>query len=222
MGRIGKILRGGFARPSRLLQQTASTDGESNLARLIPGMQYVVQRQELSQVLRQLLTPTDINTAVATLFTTVLIGLALQLSGSPTSFSLLLFAGVATFCSIVIGRELVCALINSNERRNVVVVGSGTPCQRTVDAIQLDMACRRKVKRTLTYTEFEEICNAGQFSTFARRGFIDEIVIATPEANIARVIREARRQRLDVTVGGEALVGSARVSIEKPGKQVLI
>ena len=214
MGQIGNILDGRFARPLRLPPQTASPDGESNLARLIPGMQHVVPRQDFSQVLRQLLTPTDINTAVVTLSTTLLIGLALQLSGSPISLSLLLFAGVANFCSIVIGRELLCALINSEERRNVVVVGSGTPCQRIVDAIERDMACRRKVKRTLTYTEFEEICNAGQFSTFARHRFIDEIVIATPEANIARVIREARRQRLDVTVGGEAL-GGARESVLK-------
>src|SRR5437660_7942810 len=77
------------------------------------------------------------------------------------------------------------------EWRKVLIVGRGGPARKTVEAIRSDSGSKRSVVKVLSNNQFAEICAAGQFSTFAREEFIDEIVIASREADFANVVNEA-------------------------------
>ncbi len=221
MGQIANILDGMIARPAMLPTSPAPRIQDSRLVRLVPGARDVFSRTH-----RPLgwLGAEDMTAGTTSLCTTLLISVVLQRSHSDAPLLLLLVAGLASFCVMVIGRRAVTTFVGKANGGNVLIVGRGGPARKTVEAIRGDSGSKRSVVKVLSNNQFAEICAAGQFSTFAREEFIDEIVIASREADFANVVNEARRQQLDVTIATEVLGLSElrHAAIENVGGTMLL
>jgi len=221
MGQIANILDATIARPAMLPTSPAPRIQDSRLVRLVPGARDVFSRTH-----RPLgwLGVEDMTAGTTSLCTTLLISVVLQRSHSDAPLLLLLVAGLASFCVMVIGRRAVTTFVGKANGGNVLIVGRGGPARKTVEAIRGDSGSKRSVVKVLSNNQFAEICAAGQFSTFAREEFIDEIVIASREADFANVVNEARRQQLDVTIATEVLGLSElrHAAIENVGGTMLL
>ncbi len=192
----GNILDGRIVRTATASGSLAPLFEEANLARLIPGAKNGISRKVRQPGVRRWLSAQDVTVATASLCTTFVIGIALRASHSPATLSVLLLAALASSCAMVLGLEVLNSSRRSNGRKNVLVIGEELTRQKALAAIQAVASSPRTVGHAISYSEFEEIRVAGQFNTFARRKFIDEIVISSREANVVNVLREARRQRL--------------------------
>jgi len=108
MGQIANILDGRIARPAMLPGSRAFGVEESHLARLVPGA-----RDVLSPTHHPLgwLGVEDITAGTTSLGTTLLISVVLQRSHSDAPLLLLLVAGLASFCAMVIGRRAVTTFV---------------------------------------------------------------------------------------------------------------
>ena len=94
---------------------------------------------------------------------------------------------------------------NGRDVRNVLIIGAGKIGRELAFHMGEDLSCRRVVMGFLD--EHEPIGNdvrgrVEDFSRIARANFVDEIILTAPQqADIARrVIREARRNQIDVKV----------------------
>src|SRR5207244_3251073 len=152
---------------------------DSRLVRLVPGARDVFSRTHHPL---GWLGVEDMTAGTTSLCTTLLISVVLQRSHSDAPLLLLLVAGLSSFCAMVIGRRAVTTFVRKANGGNVLIVGRGGPARKTVEAIRSDSGSKRSVVKVLSNNQFAEICAAGQFSTFAREEFIDEIVIASLEA----------------------------------------
>jgi exopolysaccharide biosynthesis polyprenyl glycosylphosphotransferase len=202
MGQIANILDGTIARPAMLPTAPASRIQDSRLLRLVPGARDVFSRAHHPL---GWLGVEDMTAGTTSLCTALLISVVLQRPHSDVPLLLLLVAGLASFCAVAIGRRAVTTFVRKANGGNVLIVGRGGPARKTVEAIRSDSGSNRSVVKVLSNNQFAEICAAGQFSTFAREEFIDEIVIASREADFANVVNQARRQQLDVTIATEVL-----------------
>jgi exopolysaccharide biosynthesis polyprenyl glycosylphosphotransferase len=221
MGQIVNILDATIARPAMLPTYPAPEIQDSGLMRLVPGARDVFPRTH-----RPLgwFGVEDMTAGATSLCTTLLISVVLQRSHSDAPLLLLLVAGLASFCAIVTGRRVVTTFVRKANGGNVLIVGRGWLARKTVEAIRSNPGSNRSVVKVLSNDQFAEICAAGQFSTFAREGFIDEIVIASREADFSNVVNEARRQQLDVAIAAEVLGLSdvRQAAIENVGGTMLL
>ncbi len=221
MGQIANILDATIARPAMLPTSPAPGIQDSRLVRLVPGARDVFSRTDHPL---GWLGAEDITAGTTSLGTTLLISLVLQRSHSDAPLLLLLVAGLASFCATVAGRRAVTTFVRKANGGNVLIVGRGGLARKTTEAMRSDSGSKRSVVKVLSNNQFAEICAAGQFSTFAREEFIDEIVIASREADFANVVNEARRQQLDVTIAAEVLGLSdlRQAAIENVGGTTLL
>ncbi|HVN17914.1 MAG TPA: sugar transferase [Dongiaceae bacterium] len=91
------------------------------------------------------------------------------------------------------------------EARNVLVVGAGAVGQRIAAYIEQHPACARRFCGFLDDEELlgnEVIGRISDLAQMARRGFVDEVILAgaCDAALAVRVIREAKRLRLDLEI----------------------
>jgi exopolysaccharide biosynthesis polyprenyl glycosylphosphotransferase len=139
--------------------------------------------------------------AKAILWATLLTSLALRCSGAkPAWLSLTLLGGMSA-CALCAARMLkaVSGTTATGERRNVLIVGSSAAGQQTADAIRRDSCSRFSVKGFLPDHHMRGIHGPARLRTIAREECIDEVIIATRNAEAAEAaLREARRNQLDV------------------------
>jgi exopolysaccharide biosynthesis polyprenyl glycosylphosphotransferase len=154
--------------------------------------------------------------AKAILWATVLTCLALRCSGAKPGWPSLALLGGVSACALCAARMLK-AVFGTNatrERRNVLIVGSSATAQETADAIRRDSCSRFCVKGFLAEHHVRGIHGPTRLRTIAREECIDEIIIATRDAEAAEAaIREARRNQLDVRLVPE-LFGAEPEALE--------
>jgi exopolysaccharide biosynthesis polyprenyl glycosylphosphotransferase len=135
------------------------------------------------------------------LWATLLTSLALRcFSSDPTLLPLVLLGGISA-CALCAARILkaVCGTNATSESRNVLIVGSSATAQETADAIRRDSCSRFSVKGFLADHHMRGVHGPARLRTIARKECIDEVIIATRDAEVAEAaLREARRNQLDV------------------------
>jgi len=89
--------------------------------------------------------------------------------------------------------------------RNVLIVGSGTVGRKVASSVERDLGSRRRV---CGFLDDERPLGNGvvgrisDLALMARKGFVDEVILAAPRDGdvTQRVLRDARRLRLDVEI----------------------
>jgi len=221
MGQIANILDATLAPSAMLPSSKHPAQQESRLTRLVPGSSRISAHHRLPEWFAV----EDVRSWMSSLCATVVTAAVLHYSHSNVPNSLLLVAGFATFCALAAGRRILIAIVGRlNGPRNVLVVGSGAASKRIIGAVRRHPGSGRSIKQALSVSQFQEICDARRFSTFVRKEFIDEVIIATPGLDLAAVIGEARHQRLDVTVVPEALglPAAEQIAIENREETTLL
>jgi exopolysaccharide biosynthesis polyprenyl glycosylphosphotransferase len=141
--------------------------------------------------------------AKAILWATLLTSLALRCSGAKPGWLSLALLGGMSACALCAARILKAVFSTTaiGDRRNVLIVGSSSAGQQTADAIRRDSCSRFSVKGFLADHHMRGIHGPARLRTIAREECIDEVIIATRDAEAAEAaLREARRNQLDVRV----------------------
>ena len=127
-----------------------------------------------------------------------------SLSWSPARISAMpVFAfSLGTLVVLMATRRLRRALRRaSDHKRNVLIVGSGTKAKQISDAIHHDPSSLLLVKGYVAENHIRNIYGPAMLSRIAREEFVDEILIASTDPGVARiVIQEACRNKLDVKI----------------------
>jgi exopolysaccharide biosynthesis polyprenyl glycosylphosphotransferase len=88
--------------------------------------------------------------------------------------------------------------------RNVLIIGSGTKAKQISDAIHHDPSSLRLVKGYVAENHIRNIYGPAMLSRIAREEFVDEVIIASTDPEVARIaIQEACRNKLDVKIAPE-------------------
>jgi len=148
--------------------------------------------------------------AKATLLSTSVLCIAYPLQGAPWNVTALLcVAGPLHFGTLWTWRWRARNRERSNSRdidaRNVLVVGAGEVGQRIGSYIERHPGCGR---RMCGFLDDEEPPGNGvvgrtrDLAVMARRGFVDEVILAAPRERelTIRVLREAKRLHLDLEI----------------------
>jgi exopolysaccharide biosynthesis polyprenyl glycosylphosphotransferase len=107
--------------------------------------------------------------------------------------------------------------------RNVLIIGSGPVGRRVADYLESHPNCGRKFCGFLdeeTLPRDDVIGRVSDLALMARKGFVDEVILAAPhDGKLAgRVLREAKRLRLDLEIVPELFgCDSAEHEIENVG-----
>jgi exopolysaccharide biosynthesis polyprenyl glycosylphosphotransferase len=103
---------------------------------------------------------------------------------------------------LIAARLLRRAVLPANKhKRNVLIVGSGTKAKQISDAIHHDLSSCRLVKGYVAENHIRNIYGPGMLGRIAREEFVDEIIIASTDPEVARIaIQEACRSKLDVKI----------------------
>jgi exopolysaccharide biosynthesis polyprenyl glycosylphosphotransferase len=127
---------------------------------------------------------------------------SLNWSSARASATPIFALSVGSLCLLMAARRLRRAFHPSNgHKRNVLIVGSGTKVKQISDAIHHDPSSLRVVKGCVAENHIRNIYGPGMLSRIAREEFVDEIIIASPDPRVARiVIQEACRNKLDVKI----------------------
>ena len=141
----------------------------------------------------------------AILLATLLMCLAYRLQGDPWTLSFL-FCGAGALHFIALGlwrHERGTLREKCADLRNVLIVGAGATGRRLASYIEQHPGSGRRVCGFLDDDRLSGngvIGRVAELAQVARKGFIDEVILATPkDGELARrVLREARRLRLDL------------------------
>jgi exopolysaccharide biosynthesis polyprenyl glycosylphosphotransferase len=140
----------------------------------------------------------------STLWATSLLCLAYLMQGMPWPTSALICgAGVLHFAGLLAWRAYVDRPRGGG--RNVLIVGGGEVGRRVASYLEVHPEQGRTVCGFLDYDTPLGSYIGGRTSDFARvarRGFIDELILAAPRNRdlAAQILREAQRMRLDVAI----------------------
>ncbi len=142
--------------------------------------------------------------AKAVVWTTSFASLSLLFSLSRGAWLDLVLMGIVSGLALCAARMIFAAILGprgDGELRNVLIVGSRAAAPRILSAIERDSPYGSLVKGLV---EEQHLCGPNGFEalrTIAREECIDEVVIATPNSEVAEAaIREAHRNHLDVRV----------------------
>lgn len=82
----------------------------------------------------------------------------------------------------------------------------------------------RCVTGVISASEFRQLCARAEFAAFAREQFVDEILVVSQDVDLLPVMREARRQRLDVSFAIPELdeQESGEITVERIGRARVI
>ena len=161
------------------------------------------------------------STGKAVLWGSLVLCFAYGLQGSPwTTSCLICFAGSLHFGSMLLWRRWSVEREphGAIEARNVLIVGAGRVGRRVAGYIERHPGCGRRVcgflddERPL---ENDVVGRVSDLASMARRGFVDEVILAAPhDGELAlRVFGEAKRLRLDLEIVPE-LFGCGSTSQE--------
>ena len=167
--------------------------------------------------------------AKAVLLATALMCLVYSLQGAPWSLSILFCgAGALHFVALGLSRHEKEILRGSTNLENVLIVGAGETGKRLAAYIEQHPGAGR---RFCGFLDDEGLLGNGvigrvaDMAQVARKGFVDEVILAAPrDENLARrVLREARRLRLDLAIVPE-LFGCSPVDhdVERMGELPVI
>jgi exopolysaccharide biosynthesis polyprenyl glycosylphosphotransferase len=139
---------------------------------------------------------------------TVILCFAYSLQGSPWTMSgMLCVAGSLHFGALWMWRW--CTLGTAgrwgSDKRRVLIVGAGTAGRRVASYLEQHPETGQKVCGFLDDENPDAhgvIGRVGDLARIARKGFVDEVIVAAPRNRdlMLRVLREARRLRLDVEI----------------------
>jgi exopolysaccharide biosynthesis polyprenyl glycosylphosphotransferase len=143
----------------------------------------------------------------AILLASALLCFAYRLQGAPGTISLLFcFAGVLHFAALSMWRrEKVRIEQGRRNARNVLIVGAGDTGRNIASYLKQHPSAGRSVYGFLD--DDQMFCDGvvgrvADLAQIARKGFIDEVILAAPKERdlIHWILREARRLRLDLEI----------------------
>jgi exopolysaccharide biosynthesis polyprenyl glycosylphosphotransferase len=172
--------------------------------------------------------PTAARVLVKSVFwATALIGVADVMQGAPLPMAGLIgCAGVLHLAVLLAWRQYVDH--PRADLRNVLIVGDGDIACRVASHIETHPEQGRSVYALLAGDRIPGVRVAGRVSDLARiarKGFVDEVILAAPRNRdmAARILHEAQRLRLDVTIIPELLGCRPRANeVEHVGNLPLI
>lgn len=217
MGQLTNILDGRIVPASIAARPAPHLSQPSNLARLIPGAENEVYRRFIQQR-RMWLEGDDFALFGTSLFTSLLFAVVLYGLRANVSQLCLLIAVPLSCVLAILGRKTVRVLsVEGVSRRNVLAVGSGTLAMSTLAEIRNSNRC---VTGVISVPEFRQLCARAEFAAFAREQFVDEILVLSQDVDLLPVMREARRQRLDVSFAIPELDAqeSGEITVERIGR----
>jgi exopolysaccharide biosynthesis polyprenyl glycosylphosphotransferase len=223
MGQLTNILDGRIV-PASIVAPPAHLPQPSNLARLIPGAENSFQ-QKLGKQSRVWFDRDDFTSVGASLLTSLFLSACLHCLHVDVFQLPLLLALVLSSVLVVFGRKTLRVLfVERSDRRNVLAVGSGPLAMNTLAEIRGPYGSRRSVTRVMSDAEFRRLCACGEFATFAREQFLDEVLVVSRDVDLLSVMAEARLQRLDVSfaLAGLADRESGNLTVEHIGRARLI
>ena len=142
--------------------------------------------------------------AKAMVWTAAFGSLALLCSSSAKACIPTLLLSITSGIALCAARAMVAAILGprgDGELHNVLIVGSRAVAPRIVSAIARDSRYGSSVKGLVEEKHLRGANGPDALRTLAREECIDEVIIATPNPEVAAAaIREAHRNRLDVRV----------------------
>lgn len=220
MGQLTSILDGRIVPASIAARPAPRLPQASNLARLIPGAENDFYRRLVRQR-RTWLDHPDFALFATSLLTSLMFAAVLYgLRAHVSQWSVLLAVPLSCVLAIL-GRKTVRALSVARGGRNVLAVGSGSLAMSTLAEIRNSNRC---VTGVISGAEFRQLCARAEFAGFAREQFADEILVVSQDVDLLSVMREARRQRLDVSFAIPELdeQESGKVTVERVGRARVI